>query len=118
MPFRKHDRQYDIVVFGATGSGSMLLYLSDSELTAIPGYTGVLTTEHITANLPLDLKWAIAGRSAKKLEELSLRCKELRPDRTPPGRVHTHILSNARLTSISVIKRSKFATSMTKKQLH
>lgn len=60
-------RQYDIVVFGATG------------------YTGKLTAEHIAANLPTDLKWAIAGRSTAKLEAVAAELKALNPDRVQPG---------------------------------
>jgi short subunit dehydrogenase-like uncharacterized protein len=77
------------------------LYFSlsqDSVLIVTPGYTGVLTAEHIVSNLPLDLKWAIAGRSAKKLEELSLRCKALRPDRAPLGISYFQATPIARLT--------------------
>jgi short subunit dehydrogenase-like uncharacterized protein len=61
-------RQYEIVVFGATG------------------YTGKLTAEHITTNLPSDLKWALAGRSASKLEAVAAECKALNPDRIQPGK--------------------------------
>ena len=61
-------RQYDIVVFGASG------------------FTGKLTAEHITKSLPTDLKWAIAGRSANKLEALAAECKRLNPDRLQPGK--------------------------------
>jgi len=60
-------RQYDLVVFGATG------------------YTGKLTAEHITTNLPTDLKWALAGRSASKLEAVAAECKSLNPDRSQPA---------------------------------
>jgi short subunit dehydrogenase-like uncharacterized protein len=60
-------RQYDIVVFGATG------------------YTGKLTAEHITTQLPTDLKWALAGRSASKLEAIAAECRTLNPDRVQPG---------------------------------
>jgi short subunit dehydrogenase-like uncharacterized protein len=61
-------RQYEVVVFGATG------------------YTGKLTAEHITTNLPSDLKWALAGRSANKLEAVAAECKALNPDRIQPGK--------------------------------
>lgn len=61
-------RQYDIVVFGATG------------------YTGKLTAEHIATNLPTDLKWAIAGRSASKLDAVAAECKSLNPDRIQPSK--------------------------------
>jgi short subunit dehydrogenase-like uncharacterized protein len=60
-------REYEVVVFGATG------------------YTGKLTAEHITTNLPSDLKWALAGRSASKLEAVAAECKALNPDRIQPG---------------------------------
>lgn len=60
-------RQYDIVVFGATG------------------YTGKLTAEHIATSLPTDLKWAIAGRSAAKLEVIAAECKQINTDRIQPG---------------------------------
>lgn len=60
-------RQYDLVVFGATG------------------YTGKLTAEHITKSLPTDLKWAIAGRSEEKLEAIAAGLKALHQDRIQPG---------------------------------
>ncbi|KAH8653693.1 saccharopine dehydrogenase [Xylariales sp. PMI_506] len=66
MPSKNHGRQYDVVVFGATG------------------YTGLMTAEHITAKLPTNLKWAIAGRSADKLQKVVLECKALNPDRVQP----------------------------------
>ena len=59
-------RAYDIVLFGATG------------------YTGKLTAEYIAANLPTDLKWAIAGRSAAKLETIAAECKSINSDRIQP----------------------------------
>lgn len=66
MPFRKHDRQYDLVVFGATG------------------YTGKFTAESIATHLPSDLKWAVAGRSQEKLKQVVAKCEELNPDRRQP----------------------------------
>ncbi|UKZ80641.1 hypothetical protein TrVFT333_008404 [Trichoderma virens FT-333] len=67
MPFKEHNRQYDLVVFGATG------------------YTGRLAAEYITANFPVNLKWAIAGRSESKLQGLVEDCKKLHSDRNPPA---------------------------------
>jgi hypothetical protein len=66
-------RQYDIVLFGATG------------------YTGNLTAEHIATHLPTDLKWAIAGRSSSKLETVAAECKALNADRVQPGELPFHI---------------------------
>ncbi|KAJ4392169.1 hypothetical protein N0V93_005792 [Gnomoniopsis smithogilvyi] len=66
MPFQNHGRQYDLVVFGATG------------------YTGKYTAEHIATNLPTNLKWALAGRSREKLEKLAADIRPLNPDRQQP----------------------------------
>ncbi|MFE5811968.1 saccharopine dehydrogenase family protein [Streptomyces sp. NPDC056479] len=46
------DRPYDIVLFGATG------------------FVGVLTAEYLAEHAPEGLRWAIAGRSKRKLERL------------------------------------------------
>lgn len=62
------NRQYDVIVFGASG------------------YTGKLTAEHIATHLPSDLRWAIAGRSAGKLEAVAAECKVLNPNRIQPGK--------------------------------
>ncbi|KAI1475364.1 hypothetical protein K445DRAFT_219923 [Daldinia sp. EC12] len=63
---RRRSRKYDILLLGATG------------------YTGSLTAEHIVRHLPVDLKWAIAGRSKSKLESLASKLKELDPERVQP----------------------------------
>jgi short subunit dehydrogenase-like uncharacterized protein len=44
------DRQYDVVLFGATG------------------FTGSLTAEYLAKHAPADLRWALAGRNLTKLE--------------------------------------------------
>ncbi|MFB6849082.1 saccharopine dehydrogenase family protein [Streptomyces sp. NPDC056373] len=49
------DRPYDIVLFGATS------------------FAGALTAEYLAAHGPEGLRWAIAGRSAQKLERLRER---------------------------------------------
>ncbi|KAK2013003.1 saccharopine dehydrogenase [Colletotrichum eremochloae] len=66
MPFKQHGRQYDLVVFGATG------------------YTGTFVAEHITTHLPTNLRWAVAGRTEAKLQQLVAECKKLSPDRLQP----------------------------------
>ena len=45
-------REFDIVLFGATG------------------FTGALTAEYLAANGPAGLRWALAGRSIDKLEKV------------------------------------------------
>ncbi|KAL1839283.1 hypothetical protein VTJ49DRAFT_1683 [Mycothermus thermophilus] len=67
MPLKQHNRQYDLVVFGATG------------------YTGKYTAHYITTHLPTNLRWAIAGRSQAKLEAVVAECAKLNPDRLPPA---------------------------------
>ncbi|KAI1171357.1 hypothetical protein F4777DRAFT_591271 [Nemania sp. FL0916] len=82
MPFRKHSRQYDVVVYGATG------------------YTGLLTAEFISSHFPTDANWAVAGRSAQKLEDVVKTCQDLNPDRKPPG-VEVCDLNDADLASLA-----------------
>ncbi|KAI6801602.1 hypothetical protein KC360_g2450 [Hortaea werneckii] len=60
-------RQYEAIVFGATG------------------YTGKYTAEHITAALPVDFKWAVAGRSEDKLKRLVEELRSTNADRIQPG---------------------------------
>jgi short subunit dehydrogenase-like uncharacterized protein len=59
--------QYDMVLLGPTG------------------YTGRFCAQHIVKNLPTNLKWAIAGRSQKKMEPIAQELKELNQDRVQPG---------------------------------
>ncbi|KAK7911268.1 saccharopine dehydrogenase [Apiospora marii] len=66
MAPQQSNRQYDIVVFGATG------------------YTGFMTAEHIAERLPTNLKWAVAGRSEEKLKRVVSECQKLNPDRVKP----------------------------------
>lgn len=61
------DRQYEIVLLGATG------------------YTGRLTAEYIQGHVDTSLKWAIAGRNAAKLSNLVGELKHLNPDRPLPA---------------------------------
>lgn len=72
MSESKSNREYDIVVVGATG------------------YTGKLTATHIAEHLSTNLKWAIAGRSGMKLDVLAAELKKLSPDRLQPGTVQLH----------------------------
>jgi short subunit dehydrogenase-like uncharacterized protein len=60
-------REYDLVLLGATG------------------YTGKLTAQYIVKSLPLDLKWAIAGRNEQKLQELVQSLEPKSTSRQPPG---------------------------------
>ncbi|RDW79176.1 uncharacterized protein DSM5745_06028 [Aspergillus mulundensis] len=59
-------REFDIVVLGPTG------------------YTGKYCAEHIVTHLPTNLKWALAGRSYKKIQGVAQELKELNADRSEP----------------------------------
>lgn len=59
-------RAYSLVLLGATG------------------YTGKLCAEHITKHLPTNLKWAVAGRSSSKLQDIVTGLKKINPDRSQP----------------------------------
>lgn len=59
-------RQYDIVLWGATG------------------HTGGWTAKHIARSYPTDVKWAIAGRSESKLKAIAESCAKINPDRVQP----------------------------------
>lgn len=86
MPFKQHGRQYDLVVFGATGQSSYDVFTAASQLTIwIQGYTGKFTVQHIATHLPTNLKWAIAGRSREKLEKVAARLQKINGDRQQPG---------------------------------
>jgi short subunit dehydrogenase-like uncharacterized protein len=60
----KHDREFDVVVYGATG------------------FTGTLVAEYLLRQYGLDgnLKWSIAGRSANKLEAIKASLGETATD--------------------------------------
>ena len=60
-------REYDLVVFGATG------------------YTGVLIAQYITRQFPTNFNWAIAGRSHQKLSNLLQDLKKNNLDRREPA---------------------------------
>lgn len=60
-------RPYELILLGATG------------------YTGKLVAEWITTHLPDDLKWAIAGRNANKLQRVVDDLTKLSPHRKQPG---------------------------------
>jgi short subunit dehydrogenase-like uncharacterized protein len=55
------DRAHDLLLFGATG------------------FTGGLTAEYLARHAPAETRWALAGRSRGKLEELRARLSEINP---------------------------------------
>ncbi|RMZ85765.1 hypothetical protein DV737_g435, partial [Chaetothyriales sp. CBS 132003] len=65
------NREFDIVVLGATG------------------YTGKLTAEYLVRTLSTSAKWAIAGRSESKLKELASELKSINNQGAQPSVVTT-----------------------------
>lgn len=63
-------REYEIILLGATG------------------YTGKLCAEHITLQLPADLRWAVSGRSKAKLAVLVDELRSFKLGRHQPGKQH------------------------------
>jgi short subunit dehydrogenase-like uncharacterized protein len=55
------EREYDVVVFGATG------------------FTGALTAEYLAHRAPATTRWALAGRNRDKLEAVRRRLAEISP---------------------------------------
>ncbi|KEY66490.1 hypothetical protein S7711_04819 [Stachybotrys chartarum IBT 7711] len=92
MATSKADRQYDIVLLGATG------------------YTGRLTASVIAEQLPTNLKWAIAGRSRSKLESLAKELREINPDRLRPAIEVVSFDSQDELDAL--VKRTKVCISL------
>jgi short subunit dehydrogenase-like uncharacterized protein len=76
-------RHYELVLLGATG------------------YTGKLTAEWISTNLPGDLKWAIAGRNGKKLQAVIDELTSLNPNRQQPCmNVHSMCLTITTIANV------------------
>jgi short subunit dehydrogenase-like uncharacterized protein len=59
-------RQYDLVLFGATG------------------FTGGLTASYLATHGPSQMRWALVGRNRSKLEAVAARLATEAPDATPP----------------------------------
>ncbi|KFY10523.1 hypothetical protein V492_04990 [Pseudogymnoascus sp. VKM F-4246] len=92
MPENMSGREYDIVVVGATG------------------YTGAITAKHIAEHLPTNLKWAIAGRSGVKLEELAVELKKLSIDRLQPAIEVVDVGDKSKLSAL--VKRARVCISV------
>ncbi|MDQ1014771.1 saccharopine dehydrogenase family protein [Streptomyces afghaniensis] len=76
---KRTDRPYDIVLFGATS------------------FAGALTAEYLAAHAPEGLRWAIAGRSAQKLERL----RERLPGGAEPGVLRADVSDPASVRALA-----------------
>jgi short subunit dehydrogenase-like uncharacterized protein len=81
------DREYDVVLFGATG------------------FTGGLTAEYLAEHVPADLRWAVAGRNKAKLdavrERLGRNVPVLQADATDPASM-TAVAEASRVVATTV----------------
>lgn len=86
---KRTDRPYDIVLFGATG------------------FVGALTAEYLAAHAPEGLRWAVAGRDERKLEQLRERLPGgadigvLRADTSDPASLRA-LAEHARVVATAV----------------
>jgi short subunit dehydrogenase-like uncharacterized protein len=66
MPQMADGRQYDLVLFGATG------------------FTGGLTADYLAANAPAQTRWALVGRNRSKLDAVAARLAAAAPEGPKP----------------------------------
>lgn len=76
-------RDFDIVVFGATG------------------FTGELTAEYLAEHAPADCRWALAGRSTAKLEAVRTRLAAINPACAELPLLHADVSDPASLASVA-----------------
>jgi short subunit dehydrogenase-like uncharacterized protein len=78
------ERDYDIVLFGATG------------------FTGGLTADYLATHAPVDARIAFAGRNPAKLEAVLSRASQLRPAGAPPlALVHADVTDTSSLQTLA-----------------
>ena len=77
------DRDFDIVLFGATG------------------FTGALTAEYLARNAPADLRWALAGRSPEKLADVRADLAAIDPALADLELLHADVTDPASLADVA-----------------
>ncbi|GAB3464863.1 saccharopine dehydrogenase family protein [Actinophytocola sediminis] len=80
-------REFDVVLFGATG------------------FTGGLTAEYLAAESPVGCRWAVAGRDRAKLETLRDRLATINPDCAKLELLHADITDVDSLRDIAARSR-------------
>ena len=86
------DRDFDIVVFGATG------------------FTGELTAAYLAEHAPADCRWALAGRSTTKLEAVRSRLAADNPDCADLPLLHADVSEPASLQTVAESARVVITT--------
>jgi short subunit dehydrogenase-like uncharacterized protein len=85
-------REFDIVLFGATG------------------FTGGLTAEYLAAHAPNGCRWAVAGRDGTKLKELRSRLAAINPECESLDLLHADATDPASLRSVAARTRTIAST--------
>ncbi|MGZ4448588.1 MAG: saccharopine dehydrogenase family protein [Nocardioides sp.] len=80
---RNADREFDVVLFGATG------------------FTGQLTAEYLAAHAPTGLRWALAGRSPDKLARVRDRLAATDPALADLALLHADVSDAASLADVA-----------------
>lgn len=91
-PGSRPDRTYELVLLGATG------------------FAGGLTADHLARHAPLDLRWALAGRSRARLTVVADRLAQLAPERP---RVETILADVDDMDSLRALAASTTAVATT-----
>jgi short subunit dehydrogenase-like uncharacterized protein len=86
------DRQYDLVLFGATG------------------YTGALTAEYLARSADPGCRWALAGRNRAKLKALRERLATLDPGCARLPLLHADVTDPASLREVAAATRVVITT--------
>ena len=81
MPNR--EREFDIVLFGATG------------------FTGALTAEYLARHAPAGLRWALAGRNPQKLEKVRADLADIDPELKQLELLHADVSDPASLADVA-----------------
>lgn len=82
MPVATPGSTYDLVQFGATG------------------FTGRLVAQYLATHAPDDLRWAVAGRSAARLQAVVDEVLAASPQRTPPEIIELELDDAEALTEL------------------
>ena len=85
-------RDFDIVIFGATG------------------FAGELTAEYLARNAPANCRWALAGRSQAKLENVRARLATIEPNLATMPLLHADVDDAASMRAMAEATRVVITT--------
>jgi short subunit dehydrogenase-like uncharacterized protein len=92
MPQMADGRQYDLVLFGATG------------------FTGGLTADYLAANAPSEMRWALVGRNRAKLDSVASRLSAAAPRAPKPDVIVADAGDEAALREVAEATRVVIST--------